>query len=494
MSNASSRLENPTVAQSSTVLIEQAPSRKGARLVPFHWIEAAAVFSDLALIPVTSLFVGSAYDFIFLGAVGPVQSFIGVGVLTSVNFCAILAARAMYRPQNLVSFWKQARETTIVWLFVFFLLSALAFTLKVAEHYSRGAILSFFALGWLSVILWRLVVAHFIARGLASAGFAEQKCVLLAQQGQLIASSSIEELKRCGYEAVNIFDLPTDLSSPYALARLSQLAQEVIDVTRQQDIRQIFLLASWKDWRIIERLMELLRVVAIPVYLLPDENVARLLGNRIVNIGTAWTAELKRAPLSATEQLFKRGLDLLGATAALILLAPMMVLVSILIKIDSRGPILFRQTRNGFNGRPFKILKFRTMAVLEDGPLIRQVTQDDPRVTRLGRLLRRSNLDELPQLLNVFFGHMSLVGPRPHAAAHNSEYEKAISSYAYRYHMKPGLTGWAQVNGFRGETRTIDLMAKRVELDLWYINNWSLWLDLRILMRTLVLGLQPTAY
>lgn len=134
------------------------------------------------------------------------------------------------------------------------------------------------------------------------------------------------------------------------------------------------------------------------------------------------------------------------------------------------------------------------MSVLEDGPVIRQVTKNDPRVTRLGRLLRHSNIDELPQLLNVIAGHMSLVGPRPHASAHNLEYEKIISNYAYRYHMKPGLTGWAQVNGLRGETRTTDLMAKRIEFDLWYINNWSPWLDLKILLRTLFVGLQPTAY
>ncbi len=126
--------------------------------------------------------------------------------------------------------------------------------------------------------------------------------------------------------------------------------------------------------------------------------------------------------------------------------------------------------------------------------MIRQATRNDPRFTRIGRALRRTNIDELPQLWNVITGDMSLVGPRPHASAHNSEYERTVANYAYRYHVKPGLTGWAQVNGLRGETRTVDLMAKRVEFDLWYINNWSLWFDIRILLRTLTLGLQTTAY
>jgi lipopolysaccharide/colanic/teichoic acid biosynthesis glycosyltransferase len=134
------------------------------------------------------------------------------------------------------------------------------------------------------------------------------------------------------------------------------------------------------------------------------------------------------------------------------------------------------------------------MHVLEDGDKIRQATRKDPRITRLGRWLRRANIDELPQLFNVLEGDMSLVGPRPHAVAHNSEFEKLVANYAFRHHVKPGITGWAQVNGYRGETPTADLMAKRVEFDLWYINNWSLWLDLRILFRTLILGLQSSAY
>ena len=237
-----------------------------------------------------------------------------------------------------------------------------------------------------------------------------------------------------------------------------------------------------------------LRALSIPIYLLPDRHVAHFLGKRIVNVGTTWTAELKRAPLTASEQACKRALDLLIASTALVMLLPMMFLIATWIKIDTRGPALFKQRRSGFNGRTFNIYKFRTMTVMEDGPVIRQATKNDPRLTRCGRLLRRTNIDELPQLFNVIAGDMSLVGPRPHASAHNSEYEKIIANYAYRHHVKPGVTGWAQVNGLRGETQTIDLMAKRVEFDLWYINNWSFWLDLKILLRTLLLGLQPTAY
>jgi undecaprenyl-phosphate galactose phosphotransferase/putative colanic acid biosynthesis UDP-glucose lipid carrier transferase len=182
----------------------------------------------------------------------------------------------------------------------------------------------------------------------------------------------------------------------------------------------------------------------------------------------------------------KRAFDLAIAGAMLVLLAPLLTLVSIAIKLNSSGPVIFRQHRKGFNGRKFTIYKFRTMTVAENGPVIRQAQRNDERVTSLGYFLRSTSLDELPQLINVLRGEMSLVGPRPHAIAHDDEYSKLIANYAFRNHVKPGITGWAQVSGFRGETARLEQMERRVDLDLWYINNWSIWLDLRILFRTCV--------
>jgi exopolysaccharide biosynthesis polyprenyl glycosylphosphotransferase len=167
-------------------------------------------------------------------------------------------------------------------------------------------------------------------------------------------------------------------------------------------------------------------------------------------------------------------------------IAPFLLVVSLAIMLDSPGPVLFRQARGGFNGRAFQILKFRTMRVMEDGPMITQATLNDRRLTRIGRWLRRSSVDELPQLINVLRGDMSLVGPRPHALAHDAQYSSLISNYPYRHHVKPGITGWAQVNGFRGETARVSLMKQRIDLDLWYVTNWSFWLDLRILFWTVL--------
>jgi lipopolysaccharide/colanic/teichoic acid biosynthesis glycosyltransferase len=160
------------------------------------------------------------------------------------------------------------------------------------------------------------------------------------------------------------------------------------------------------------------------------------------------------------------------------------VLVALAIRLDSPGPVLFRQTRTGLNGRVFRIYKFRTMRVLEDGPEVRQACRGDARVTCVGRILRRTHLDELPQLLNVLRGEMALVGPRPHALAHDQHYGREIPAYRLRFQVKPGMTGWAQMNGARGETPTLEHMQRRVELDLWYVENRSFWLDLQILTRT----------
>lgn len=463
--------------------------------LPFDMIENAVLCSDLVLILTMSVLTGIAYHILFLNKFGPVETFLSTGAVGAVNFSAILAARRDYRPQNLADFWKQARETTSFWVFVFLLLTAAAFSFKIGDAYSRGATLTFFAFGWLAIVAWRFIIARFIARALAEGAFAEQKVILIAEKMQLTETSNIDELKHCGYEPVRTFEFESrSLSSDNVSAYFLAAIKEIVEISRQENIGCVFLLVSWEDRQSIELLAEQLRVLSLPVYLLPDRSVAHFLGKRIVNIGTAWTAELKRAPLTPTEQAYKRALDLMIASVVLVTLAPIMILVAALIKIESRGPILFGQTRNGFSGRSFKMWKFRTMSVLEDGPVIRQATKNDPRVTRFGRLLRHSNIDELPQLLNVIAGDMSLVGPRPHASAHNLEYEKMISNYAYRYHVKPGLTGWAQVHGLRGETQTTDVMARRVDFDLWYINNWSVWLDLKILLRTLLVGLQPTAY
>jgi undecaprenyl-phosphate galactose phosphotransferase/putative colanic acid biosynthesis UDP-glucose lipid carrier transferase len=280
--------------------------------------------------------------------------------------------------------------------------------------------------------------------------------------------------------------------SPASGATLSNIAHdiEVVDsgimAARVKYAEQVLLALRWVDTSRTDIICERLRTLPLPVLLLPDRSVSSIFSRSSWGLCALTPIEVQRAPLSQHDLMVKRVFDVILAGLALAIFSPLLLLTSVAIKLDSSGPIIFRQRRRGFNGREFAIYKFRTMTVLEDGPTVRQVQRNDARVTWLGRLLRASSIDELPQLINVLTGEMSLVGPRPHAVVHDDEYAQLIGNYIFRHHVKPGITGWAQIHGCRGETADVALMEKRIQLDLWYINNWSLWLDLKIMARTCV--------
>jgi undecaprenyl-phosphate galactose phosphotransferase/putative colanic acid biosynthesis UDP-glucose lipid carrier transferase len=262
--------------------------------------------------------------------------------------------------------------------------------------------------------------------------------------------------------------------------------EAVLQRVRQAPIEEIILALSWSHLAEIELLLDWLRVVPLPVRLLPDCAVSTVLRRQtsMPQPQRSYLVEMQRTPLTRLECAAKRLLDVTVAATSLVLLAPLLVLATAAIKLESEGPVIFRQRRHGFNGQSFVIYKLRTMKVMEDGAAVMQATEKDPRVTRVGRFLRETSIDELPQLLNVLQGHMSIVGPRPHALIHDHEYGRMIANYAFRHHVKPGITGWAQVQGFRGGTPRLELMQQRITLDLWYVDNWSLTLDIYIMLRT----------
>jgi putative colanic acid biosysnthesis UDP-glucose lipid carrier transferase len=212
--------------------------------------------------------------------------------------------------------------------------------------------------------------------------------------------------------------------------------------------------------------------------------------NKLLKSSAAISSDHRGAhPISDWGAFHKKIEDYVIAAVGLFLALPVMLAIAVAIKLDSRGPVFFRQRRHGYNHRIIEVLKFRAMTVLEDGNVVSQATGGDKRVTKVGRVLRRTSLDELPQLINVLRGEMSIVGPRPHALAHNTHYEDLIENYANRHRVKPGITGWAQVHGYRGETKTPQKMAERIRYDLEYIDNWSIWLDLKIMIMTPFFGL-----
>ena len=280
--------------------------------------------------------------------------------------------------------------------------------------------------------------------------------------------------------------LPPDAPAATRRQTLDRDLAEAVEGARYLEPDAVLLLLPWSDTRLINRCAEMFLALPAEIHLGPEQILHRFENAQLSRRGPMSSLQLTRLPLSRFELLQKRVFDLMFAGLALTLLTPLLLAVMLLIRLDSPGPIFFLQRRYGFNQREFRIVKFRTMTTLDDGGEIRQAARGDPRITRVGRWLRRFNIDEIPQLFNVLMGDMSLVGPRPHALAHNHDYERRIALYARRHNVKPGITGWAQIHGFRGLTDTDDKMRQRVEYDLYYIDNWSIWLDLRILVQTVL--------
>jgi putative colanic acid biosynthesis UDP-glucose lipid carrier transferase len=274
------------------------------------------------------------------------------------------------------------------------------------------------------------------------------------------------------------FHVPPDES------HADEVIDNIISLCRTSDIEEIMLFVNPERMSNVRWVAQRLRVLPLPVTLAPFGALAQLFQRSRHDIGDTIAIELQRAALSPAEQSVKRGVDIVVSIVGLICVSPILLAAAIAIRLESPGPALFRQTRHGFNGRPFAIYKLRSMTVMENGDVVPQAQKRDERITKIGRWLRRLSIDELPQLINVLIGDMSIVGPRPHASAHERYFTSAVEKYAFRHHVKSGITGWAQVCGARGETDTLDKVRRRVELDLWYINNWSIWLDFSIMVRT----------
>jgi len=251
---------------------------------------------------------------------------------------------------------------------------------------------------------------------------------------------------------------------------------------------EIYVALPLKAEALIKRLTDELADTSIPVHVVPDFFTFKLMNARTSHIGNIPIVSIYESPMDDLEAMLKRTMDVVIGTLILAIVAIPMAVIAIAIKLTSPGPVIFKQRRYGLKGEEIEIWKFRSMTVTEDGSTITQASKGDARITPLGAFLRRTSLDELPQFFNVLKGTMSIVGPRPHAVAHNELYRKSIDGYMLRHLVKPGITGWAQVNGWRGETDTDEKMQKRIEYDMEYLKNWSIFLDLKIILMTIWKG------
>jgi Undecaprenyl-phosphate glucose phosphotransferase len=379
--------------------------------------------------------------------------------------------------------WNGAKAVALA--FSFFL--SIMFLFKTADAYSRGTFLCQLACVGIAVLALRATAHSRLQSAIAAGRIESRRVVLIGDQGR--CSQFAHRLRLTGIRTVRAFAPPEhcgpEISSVLSGATATTQVRELVAECRLLNADDIVVLADEKQLGNTHVLALALSELPVDIHVVPV-GAEDLIGSAwIAEFGDVVTMQVVRRPLTVTDRIVKRGFDMAAAVAGLTLLSPLLIAVMIVIKLDSPGPIFFRQTRHGFNNEPIRVIKFRTMTVMEDGDDFKQAVRGDERITRIGRLLRRTNIDELPQLLNVLFGDMSIVGPRPHATAHNRMFEQLISPFSRRHSVKPGITGWAQVNGYRGETDTIDKMRRRVECDLYYIDNWSILFDLKIIGMTL---------
>lgn len=376
-------------------------------------------------------------------------------------------------------------------------LAGMAFLTKLGGEFSRTWFILWIVLSLCLLIFCRLSVLLFL-RFMRTHGLNERRVAIVgAGELGIKVAASVQQALWTGFQIAVFLD-DDAVNKPASIAGVSVQAMPVHlgDYVTQHGIDEIWLTLPLRAEARVKQILYELRHHTINTRFVLDIFGLDLLNHSITDLAGLPVINMRSTPMTGVNRLFKAIEDRLIALLILLCISPVIALIAVGVKLTSKGPILFKQQRLGWDGRVIKVYKFRTMVVHEEEEgVITQATVHDHRITRFGKWLRRTSLDELPQFINVLQGRMSIVGPRPHALAHNELYKDAVPIYMQRHRVKPGITGWAQVNGWRGETDTLRKMQKRVEYDLYYINNWSIAFDLKIILLTILRGfISPNAY
>lgn len=406
----------------------------------------------------------------------------------------------IYRSNS--SFPRKALTLLKAWSLAFGFLLVVGFAAKQTDSFSRLLLVQLYAAGYLLQVLLQYLSREVQIRVMLHAVPTDNVVVVGTGKLARYLQHKISGNPWLNQKVVGCLALPsTDLGNTrktgagvYETSDFAGLKEpnvigalhELLAIIEHHDVRAVYFALPLGESYIIEDMYFQLMDRHVAVHWVPDIFSMLLVNHSVREMAGLPVLTLSETPLTGTRLLLKAAEDMLLSAVALLAVSPLLLVIAVAIKIDSPGPVFFKQARNGWGGKTFRIWKFRSMHVHQPSPHeVKQATRNDPRVTRVGAFLRKSSLDELPQLLNVLGGSMSLVGPRPHAVQHDAEYSQRIDNYFARHNIKPGITGLAQVRGLRGETTDIAQMQQRVEADIEYINNWSLWLDFTILLRTL---------
>ena len=440
----------------------------------YRLIDVAAIL--LGLVLSVRLQIGSLDEFYLLA-----------GAAAVILYYLLCEITGMYRNWRGVSTEREVLCATVTWVATILALLALATVTRYAVWVDRSFVLVWSLLSLTTLVVSRIgvrtVLCALRSRGYNSRGFA---VVGINKLGAELASR-IQNAPELGLKLKGFYDdrqekrLP---SLPRELGGKQGTIDELLAAARAREVNMVFITFPMRAEQRIKSVLDKLGDTTASVYIVPDFFVFELLHSRWTNIRGLPAVSVFENPFYGIGGILKRFIDVGLATLTLCAVAIPMVVIGVLVKLSSPGPIFFRQKRYGLDGREIMVWKFRTMTVCENGERFTQATQHDERVTRIGSMLRKTSLDELPQLFNVLENSMSLVGPRPHATLQNEEYRSLIQGYMLRHKVKPGMTGLAQVNGWRGETDTLEKMERRIECDHRYIREWSLFMDVRILFRT----------
>ncbi len=389
-------------------------------------------------------------------------------------------------------FWERPLNAAIDvagnWLALLALLAACGYALRSLDRFDARLLATWAVLTpllqWCAALLGRRLLLSLAARP------ARQRRAIVIGAGPLGAkvATALQRRGLVGHRFLGFLDDREDgrLDGAATGRRLGGL-NDARTIVRQHGVHEVFITLPMGSQPRITALLEQLQGTTASLYFVPDVFGISIIQGRLHDMNGVPVVGLCETPFTGINQMVKRCCDVLLSSAILVLISPLMLAIAVGVKLGSPGPAIFRQRRNGLDGEEIVVYKFRSMRTLDDGATVRQATRGDARITPFGALLRRTSLDELPQFFNVLQGRMSIVGPRPHAVAHNDQYRDLIRAYMVRHKVKPGITGWAQVNGCRGETETVDKMRSRVEYDLEYLRNWSMGLDLKIIARTVKL-------
>ena len=452
-------------------------------------ISASVALVDILSIVLTAMTVEYGYYFLLNGSVMPMATSWGLQLsgLLAMVIVATRALREEYAIEAMLAQKTSLRHSAALWLVAWALALVVGFMTKTTNDVSRVVALTVFVGGLPILMLAHAAMIGLVRRGSTPASASVSRVHLVGFEDDIARFYASNEAESLGLRVVGTSYLRRVDPRADDATRHAQMSEDLdlaVSVVRFLCPDDVFILVPWADTAEVERCIDAFLRVPAALHLRPGAVLDRFPDMQVSRVGRLSGINIGRRPLTLAEVLMKRLLDLTLATIALVVLSPLLLAVAVAIKLDSPGPVFFRQKRYGFNQQPFGVFKFRSMKVESDA-VFKQASRNDARITRIGAFLRRSNLDELPQILNVLKGEMSLVGPRPHALAHDRSFERRIALYARRHNVRPGITGWAQVNGLRGETLTDLDMERRVTHDLHYIDNWSIWFDIQIMFQTL---------